>query len=46
MKKTIIFGTIAVLLIAVLLWFAKKNSKSPIQYETEKPFKTNIVKKQ
>lgn len=45
MKKTIIFGTIAVLLIAVLLWFAKKNSKSPIQYETETPFKTNIVRK-
>lgn len=45
MKKTIIFGTIAVLLIAVLVWFGMKNSKSPIQYETEKPFKTNIVKK-
>ena len=45
MKKTLIFGGIAVALIAVLLWFAKKNSKSPIQYETEKPFKTNIVKK-
>ncbi len=45
MKKTIIFGTIALLLIAVLVWFGIKNSKSPIQYETEKPFKTNIVKK-
>ncbi len=45
MKKTIIFGTIALLLIAVLVWFGMKNSKSPIQYETEKPFKTNIVKK-
>ena len=45
MKRKIIFGTIAVLLLAVLLWFAKKNSKSPIQYETETPFKTNIVKK-
>jgi HlyD family secretion protein len=45
MKKTIIFGSIAVALIAVLAWFGSKNSKSPIQYETEKPFKTNIVKK-
>jgi len=45
MKKTIIFGTIGVALIAVLAWFGAKNSKSPIQYETEKPFKTNIVRK-
>ena len=45
MKRTIIFGTIAVLLIAVLVWFGMKNSKSPIQYKTEKPFVTNIVKK-
>jgi len=45
MKKTLIFGGIAVALIAVLLWFAKKNSKSPIQYETETAFIENIVKK-
>lgn len=45
MKKTIIFGLIGVALIAVLAWFGMKNSKSPIQYETEKPFVTNIVKK-
>lgn len=45
MKKTIIFGTLGVVLIAVLAWFGAKNSKSPIQYETEKPFKTNIVRK-
>lgn len=45
MKKTIIFGSIAAALIAVLVWFGVKNSKSPIQYETEKPFKTNIVRK-
>ncbi len=45
MKKTIIFGSIAVLLVAVLLWFGKKNSKNPIEYETEKAFVTNIVKK-
>jgi len=45
MKKTLIFGSIGLALIAVLAWFGAKNSKSPIQYETEKPFKTNIVRK-
>jgi len=45
MKKTLIFGSIAIALIAVLAWFGMKNSKSPIQYETEKAFKTNIVRK-
>ena len=45
MKKTIIFGSIGVLLIAVLAWFGVKNSKSPVQYETEKPFVTTIVNK-
>lgn len=45
MKKTLIFGGIGVALIAVLIWLGMKNSKSPIEYETEKAFKTNIVKK-
>lgn len=45
MKKTLIFGVIAVLLIAVLAWFGYKNSKPPIQFETEQAFKANIVKK-
>lgn len=45
MKKILIFGGIALALIAVLLWFGKKNSKSVIEYETEKPFKANIVRK-
>lgn len=45
MKKTIIFVVLGAALIAVLAWFGVKNSKSPIEYETEKPFKTNIVKK-
>jgi len=45
MKKTLIFGGIGVLLIAVLIWLGMKNSKSPIEYETEKPFKTNIINK-
>tara|TARA_R110002073_G_scaffold4213_2_gene28019 strand:+ start:5214 stop:6317 length:1104 start_codon:yes stop_codon:yes gene_type:complete len=45
MKKKIIFGIIGVAFIAVLLWFGKMNSKSVTSYETETPFKTNIVKK-
>ena len=45
MKKIIIFSIIGIAFIAVLVWFGKMNSKSPIQYETEKPFKANIVKK-
>ncbi|CAL2074515.1 efflux RND transporter periplasmic adaptor subunit [Tenacibaculum sp. 190524A02b] len=45
MKKVIIFGGIALALIAVLIWFGKKNSASPIEYNTEKPFKATIIKK-
>ena len=45
MKKIIIFSVIGLAFIAVLIWFGKMNSKSPIQFETEKPFKTNIIKK-
>lgn len=45
MKKKIIFGTIALALIAVLIWFGKKNKKSIVEYETEKTFKANIVRK-
>jgi len=45
MKKIIIFSIIGIAFIAVLLWFGKMNSKSPIDYETETAFKTNIVKK-
>ncbi len=45
MKKILIFGGIALALIAVLIWFGKKNSASPVEYETEKPFKANIVRK-
>ena len=45
MKKVIIFGGIAIALIAVLIWFGKKNSASPIEYETEKAFKATIIKK-
>lgn len=45
MKKILIFGSIAVALILVLIWFGKKNSKSVIEYETQKPYKATIVKK-
>jgi len=45
MKKTIIFGILGVALIAVLAWFGAKNSQSPIQFETETAFITNIVRK-
>ncbi|MGB0891560.1 MAG: efflux RND transporter periplasmic adaptor subunit [Flavobacteriaceae bacterium] len=45
MKKIIIFGGIALALIAVLIWFGKKNNASPVEYETEKPFKSTIIKK-
>lgn len=45
MKKIIIFGSIIIALIAVLIWFGKKNSASPVKYETEKAFTTSIVKK-
>ena len=45
MKKKLIFGTIILALIVVLAWLGKKNSKSPIEYETETAFKTNIVRK-
>ena len=45
MKKILIFGSIAVALIVVLIWFGKKNSASPITYETSKLFKATIVNK-
>ena len=45
MKKTIIFSVLGLALIAVLVWFGKKNNKSAIEYETEIPFKTDIVRK-
>jgi HlyD family secretion protein len=45
MKKIIIFGGIVIALILVLIWFGKKNSASPIVYETEKAFKATIIKK-
>jgi HlyD family secretion protein len=45
MKKIILFSIVGLAFIGVLAWFGKMNSKSPIQFETEKPFKTDIIKK-
>ena len=45
MKKIITFSVLGAALIAVLIWFGKKNQKSAITYETEIPFKANIVRK-
>ncbi len=45
MKKIIIFGSIAVALAFVLIWFGKKNSASPKKFETETAFITTIIKK-
>ncbi|MGB1284056.1 MAG: efflux RND transporter periplasmic adaptor subunit [Polaribacter sp.] len=44
-RAKIILIIIGVLFIAALIWFGKKNKKSIVEYETEKPFKTTIVKK-
>jgi HlyD family secretion protein len=44
-RAKIILIIIAVFFIAALIWFGKKNKKSTIEFETEKPFKTTIVKK-
>ncbi len=36
---------IGVMFVATLIWFGKKNKKNIIEYETEKPFITTIIKK-
>ncbi len=47
MKKTtiILLSILAIALITVLIWFGKKNNKSDVIYETQTPFKTNIINK-
>ncbi|MCK0131788.1 efflux RND transporter periplasmic adaptor subunit [Flavobacteriaceae bacterium F08102] len=45
MTKKIILGIGIVALFAVLIWFGKMNSKPPIEYKTQEPFITSIVKK-
>ncbi len=44
-RAKIILIIVAILFAAVLIWFAKKNKKNIVQFDTEKPFKTTIVKK-
>ncbi|WP_439131633.1 efflux RND transporter periplasmic adaptor subunit [Polaribacter sp.] len=44
-RAKIILIIIAIGFIVALIWFGKKNKKSIIEYETETPFKTTIVKK-
>jgi len=44
-KAKIILIIIAILFVIALVWFGKKNKKSIVEYETETPFKTTIVKK-
>ncbi|MGB0837664.1 MAG: efflux RND transporter periplasmic adaptor subunit [Flavobacteriaceae bacterium] len=47
MNKTakILLISIAVVLVVVLIWIAKKNSKPPVEYTTETAYTTTIVKK-
>ncbi|MDP2089608.1 MAG: efflux RND transporter periplasmic adaptor subunit [Flavobacteriaceae bacterium] len=45
MKRTLIFSIIGIAFIAVMIMFFKNNSKSAINYEVDKPLKTNIVRK-
>ncbi|WP_431166517.1 efflux RND transporter periplasmic adaptor subunit [Tenacibaculum halocynthiae] len=44
-RAKIILGIVLVLFVVALVWFGKKNKKNIVEYETEKPFKTTIVKK-
>lgn len=44
-RSKIILIVIAVCFIVALVWFGKKNKKSIVEYETETPFRTTIVKK-
>lgn len=45
MKKTIIFSVLGIALLAVLIWFGKKNNNSVETFETESPFKITIERK-
>jgi HlyD family secretion protein len=44
-RAKIILGIIVLLFAVSLVWFGMKNKKNIIQFETEKPFKTTIIKK-
>ncbi len=44
-RAKIILAIVAILFIVALVWFGKKNKKSIVEYETETPFRTTIIKK-
>ena len=44
-RAKIILGIIILFFMAALVWFGMKNKRNIIQFETESPFKTTIVKK-
>jgi len=44
-RAKIILIIIAIGFVAALIWFGKKNQTSIVQYDTETPFKTTIIKK-
>jgi HlyD family secretion protein len=44
-RAKIILIIIVALFIAALIWFGKKNKKDILEYETETPFRTTIIKK-
>ncbi|MFT4575321.1 MAG: HlyD family secretion protein [Polaribacter sp.] len=44
-RAKIILAIVLILFIVAILWFAKKNKKSIVEFETEQPFRTTIVKK-
>ncbi len=47
MSKTakIILIIVGIAFVAILVWFGKKNKQEVVQFDTEKPFRTTIVKK-
>jgi HlyD family secretion protein len=44
-RSKIILGIIVLLFAVALIWFAKKNKKGIVEFETETPFRTTIIKK-
>ena len=44
-RAKIILGIVVILFTVVLIWLGQKNKKNVVQFETEKAFRTNIVKK-
>jgi HlyD family secretion protein len=44
-RSKIILIVIVVLFVVALIWFGKKNAKNIVEFETETPFRTTIVKK-